>query len=130
MKNRRDKHYEKLMRMTMAQAGYLSQHIPIALKNPKLDRTLRRLKQHPPKLVKVAALGDDVQEYFSKLKIGQTKRALLEARLKAISFLNYHFDFSTLSDSIISNLQSLLLDQRNEGIAFARRQVQAKKRKN
>ena len=79
-------------------------------------------------------LDNATSRFLRRFQSNPSRRRALEARLKALAFLQYHFDketFNKLNDGILSNLQVLLTKEFQRGVAFGRRQVsrQAKKRK-
>jgi len=80
----------------------------------------------------VLDLGKDVQTYLRRLKVSRNRKNRLEARFRAVTFVNHHFpDLNDTSDSFLSNLQTLLLEERRRGIKQGRRAevLKAKKRK-
>ena len=81
---------------------------------------------------KVIFTDEVFSKFLKSLKVSAKKEEILEARLRAISFLNYHFpSLEHIDDSLLANLQVLLLTEKHRGIKQGRREevVKAKKRK-
>lgn len=131
-RNRRyEKKYATIARERNAAVESLVKGYPLTLTGvERAENVIRNLKTLD--FTAAPILDIETSRFLRRFQSNPTRRRALEARLKALSFLQYHFDketFSKLNDAILSNLQVLLTKEFQRGATFGRRSALAKAKK-